>query len=474
MGRTKTRGWLPMVLPVTLRSAVVVTCAWAATWMAYSPPAKAASRTGTLHIVVSGLPRPTKASVIVRGPRGFRRVVRSSTALTAPAGNYILSVTRVRLRHRTGTIPSGSVALPIARTLRDRVRRGRATIVRVRYGTIQSGHVHRLIGAPERLVGSDLAPSAIAVPFGRHPAVGSILTQAPSKSLPTGLFARVTAVKRSGSSAVLSLVPATLDQAFPELSVDTKVALQPMTSGAAQDAFAAGFSPLDLSFGNDFFRCGGAISSGNSFSFKSSMSVAATIDLHLPLIGTPHGQLSLELTGSQSLRFTVSGVHCDASLPVGYLQGVVLGVPVFVQVGVGGSLSSSGMMGTVRGSTSVSVGIAFSGAHVIPIHAVTPGVDSVVDGDGKLTIGPTLRLGIGAFGGNVHLDLSPDVAVTTHSGTHFGCDVDLEANIAGGLTFGPWELNEPATIAKVPLSQGPCTFGYGRDIGAALRNPLTH
>src|SRR5262245_40272511 len=62
--------------------------------LAFDAPGAHASRVrrGSLRVVVSGVPAGSRARVVVRGPRGVRRVLRRTTTIRrAPAGRWTIA-----------------------------------------------------------------------------------------------------------------------------------------------------------------------------------------------------------------------------------------------------------------------------------------------------------------------------------------------------------------------------------------------
>ena len=307
-----------------------------------------------------------------------------------------------------------------------------------------------------------MSPSSITVTRSERAHVGMILTAAPSSGLPAGLFARVIAVRHVGRSDRLTLVPATLAEAFPELSVHADVALHQLSQAPAPDARTAGISPFDFSLGNDFLRCGAPLTGGYSFSAQASLSANAIVDLHFPLFHQPYGQLSVSLTGSAGLAFGLpASLHCDGSVPLPPLVGVVFGVPVYVQVSDVASVQTATAWNVgISGSLSLNGGITFKGRHVNPFFTAKAKPTVTSTGAGQISVGPQLELGIGApeapgfHLANVHLDLSPDDVFTAGSG---GCSLDIQDNLAAGITFGPFQVDWPATIATTNVYNCPKT-----------------
>lgn len=462
-----TGGW-GRVLGRTARALVTVGCKGFAVVVVlagvfvFSAAAQAAS-VGRLRVVVSGLPAGQHADVVVVGPDGFRRPASGPVTLGVRPGRYRLLVREVRISQGTARIPAGSLAIPASGAVRGLVRVGRTVTLSAVYGTIRSARFHELTGGIAGRTGSSLSPSSIKLSGSSSIAVGEIISRAPSPEFPAGLFARVTAVTHRAGRTVIKLVPASLQQAFPELSITGSIGLQPAPhlTRLLKTPWVDGFSPLQFGLTPGDFGCDAPLTSGYSFSASDSLSASAVVDLHFPLFGQPHGQVSVSLDGSQSLGFGLpAGLGCEATVPLPALYGYIFGIPVYIQVAATGSASIvTDWHGTVSGSLSLTAGISFKGSHITPLFTVHPSIKATSTGDGQISIGPQLELGIGAADlANVHLDLSPQDMFTAGSG---GCTLAIVDELTAGIKFWPFSLNEPKTLATHPLYTCPTGHGGG-------------
>jgi hypothetical protein len=97
-------------------------------------------RTGTLRVVVSGLPPGVRADVVVIGPDARRFVLTRSTLLSSLGpGSYRVQVRQIVLRHAASGLAAGSVIEPHTASVTATVRAGRITNLVAGYGTIRSG-----------------------------------------------------------------------------------------------------------------------------------------------------------------------------------------------------------------------------------------------------------------------------------------------------------------------------------------------
>jgi hypothetical protein len=422
-------------------------------------------QTGGLSIVVSGLPTGVAANARVSGPRHFRQKVRESVELSQlTPGVYTISVRTVRIKHAQGGIPARSTALPVASTITVEVGATSSSTAHVEYGTIQNPNVTPLAGTPIEVSGPATDPATIVVPGAGHPKLGAILTQAPSSTLPAGLFDEVTAVTVNGAQATLGLRPATLVEAFPKLDVHTSFPLAPAPSGPAParvkstSAHGAGLSPLEVNLGSDFLSCGGSLEGEPSFSDHQAFSVNDVFELEYESdgLGIPtgvNGEALLTLSGSTSLSFSApAGAHCGGTLPEPALAGVIPGidVPVYAKLSEQATAQATEDLHVeVNAGLSLSGGVLFSGDEITPIASAKPEVSASSSGAGEITVGPSLQLGVGLDAvANVHLGLNPALAFTEQEPS---CSLGLQENLNAGVSLGPVEFSEPLEALEQTL-----------------------
>ena len=118
-------------------------------------------RTGTLRVVVSGLPPGVPAGVVVVGPHAHRHVLsRSAQLRSLDPGAYRVEVSQVLLQDAASGLPAGSVIEPRTAGVTGRVGAGRTTTLVARYRTIRTGIVHADTGPAE-----PIGPAAPASPM---------------------------------------------------------------------------------------------------------------------------------------------------------------------------------------------------------------------------------------------------------------------------------------------------------------------
>jgi uncharacterized repeat protein (TIGR01451 family) len=435
----------------------------------FAAPALARSSSARLRVVVSGLPPSAQANVSLRGPRGFVRRLRGSARLTAaPPGAYEVLVAPVRFAHPYRGVPAGSEAFPSQQRLRIRAVAGSTSVIHVIYGTIRSARVLVLHATPLAITGPASDPRAILLSFRAGAGIGrgAILAQAPTSKLPNGLFDRVVGVRRTRRGKLLSLKPALLSEAFPQLEVHTTVPLEFGSPPAAKPARAASFlNDVDLSFSDDLIpgrlesSCG-APPTGWSLSPFGTLRPTLNVDIHRGFLGLAYGELSVSLAGNIGFEATIpSAVHCGLTIdgPRGEAVVPVAGVPVPVEgsINLGLTLALDGATHVrVQAGATVTAGTDLHGAYGTPIlHTSNRSASGSVTGSGvKLTLGPEVQVGLGLSDVNAHVDGSLFVAGKGSAG---GCEVDLGASAGVGLDL--WSLHASYTPfePEVPLYHCP-------------------
>ena len=421
----------------------------------------AQAKPARLVVRVTGLPPGTHASLALRGPGLTRRLRGSHTFTRVRPGTYTLTVRRVRIGGAHRRVRAGSIALPAVSKKRARVRAGRTARVKAAYGTIVNANVKRPSLGRFTVRGNAVSPSALVLSSSHRVRVGTILTGKPSAKLPAGLFHRVTAVRRSGHKLVVSLRPARLAQAFPQLDIDSQLHMGP-SAVATGSAHAAKLDPLVASLGIDNFRC--SLPLADSFiTARESFGVDAGIQLHIPTffgvpVGLPDGQIWMSLQGSAGLDSLIrKNTGCSANLQLPPLAGAIpvgpVVVPVYVRVGVSGTASiDSDLHQHAAAGFFLRAGMAFHGTHVDNISTASAHAEASASGAGKLSVGPTLRLAVGAADiADVHFDVKPTLAFTASLPAN--CSLDLVGGSQVGISVGPFQLNQPLPAPKLNLAR---------------------
>jgi uncharacterized membrane protein YgcG len=442
-----------------------------------SGSASAAGAT-SLTVSVTGLPAGVAARVIVSGPHRLRLVVMRSTVLSRlRPGLYILRAQQVVISRAIRDLPAGSVSYPTKASSMVVVKRGGRASATVIYGTIRSSHTHVLGVVPSALSGPDNDPSAVTVPRRDALGVSAILAAAPSEKLPFGLFDKVTSVAFNGSEATMSLTPATLEEAFPELDVETRVSFNfgPPFASARSARASSALSDVDLSFSHDLIpgllegSCG-APPSGWSLSPHGAVRPTLNVSLHKGAFSLLYGELSLTLAGDAGFDATLpSGVHCDLTVPGPKADAVIpiAGVPVPVEGAIDLDISLS-LSGAAQVQTDAQLamtgGVDFHGVYGTPILNVKPKASgSVQIAGGKISMGPEMQVGLGLTDINGHVDDSLDVAA---KGSGPGsCEIDIGGSAGVGLDL--WTFHPSFTPISPEVAVYHCPSNSGRSGGGS-------
>ena len=418
--------------------------------------------TGTLRVVVSGLPRDVNANLVVIGPHARRFVLTRSTLLSSLSpGPYRVQVKQIALQHAQSGLPAGSVIEPQATSVIGTVGAGRITNVAAGYGTIRSGIVHALAERPLAVLGSDPSVATGIVLAGRAPFTpGMILTAAPSAALPGGLLDSVTAVKSSGRETVLTLTPATLTAAFPRLDVNQTAPLtaahahasssQAHGAGATDQSVAVNFNADAGADGAFATNCGFSAGSGQGGfvfdpAFAGTVSVATDISYSngagfaasssgLRVLAHIAGRLAVAIPRGVRCQATIAGVHLQGSIIVAGVP-----VPVFATTSLAVSAETTTSL-SEQASVDVAVngGAASNGAlGLAPAgNQGTLTAQSLSPFGGQVDVTPTVEAGIGVGAGldRVAVGAQLELTGTLNPAT---CNLDLNADLADGPARGP-------------------------------------
>jgi hypothetical protein len=187
-----------------------------------------ARSTGGLRMIVSSLPRGTRARIVVTAGKRMRRVVTHSGVLRLPPGRYTVSAGAVHTA-------AGTYYVTVPRR-RERVRAGRIVPVRVSYGTLIPQNT-RAVPASQTvaLSGEPTGPRVLTLTGAAAAAAsaGQFLASGPSSAAPDGYLVKVVGVQRSGENAELQVENATLLEAVPTGEMEFKGELRP-AAGAAR------------------------------------------------------------------------------------------------------------------------------------------------------------------------------------------------------------------------------------------------
>ncbi len=407
--------------------------------------ATSAHRDGALAVRVAGLPRTDRASVVLIGPAGAPRGARTRRTISRVGtvrihgltpGLYRLRARKVKIRHRTGTIRRGAVAMPVKNSVRVRVKSRRTRAVTVRYGTIVNPGVRGVAGHITKVFGNPQSPSAVELDHGPQVHAGSILSAAPSGQLPQGLLAHVVAVHRTRGGSLVQLRPAGIYEVVPNMDFNVPVTLD---SGAQSSAGLV--CKTDSGPGiRPYVRISNAWVSGGWTTTRVAfwdVKTGANADLHFRTAA------GIEIKAD-------AGLSCSLPLPSVGFQGMAGPIPVYGAIRPGAKAEvSGGATMTAEGSTNVTLGAGISG--------VPPGAqphfsfdspdfkfNSQLFASASASLNLDAELGIGvASAANLHVALGNSLAFTATPG-NCSWDLNLGTFSAGGQ-LGPLSISTPNT-----------------------------
>ena len=413
--------------------------------------AQAAPKQTRIAVSVAGLPPGLSGNVTVRGPKVSRTIKRTTTLRVARAGTYTFTVRQIKIRSGRKRVKSGSLIVPTQAKVRIKVKAGKTTKVKLRYGTIINANVKGLSFAGVKFSGDPLSPTTLTLPAKSGVKVGAILTGRPTAKLPAGVFHRVTKVRRSGKNLVVTLKPAHLQEAFPQLDISSKLKFAPgkVTVGAAT---TSAFDPLTASLGTSNFRCTASL--GDSY-IKAGydFDLDAVVEIHIPTVwgiptGAPYGVLSTTFSGSAALDVMLrKNTGCTGQVAAPAISGAIpvgpVLVPTYVQFGLfaTASIGTDIRLGRQR-RLLADGGHGLQGHHVVNLSKASAYADAYVGGSGKFSFGPSVRFAVGAAKlADVHFDAKPALAFSAF--LDLSCSIDIVGGSQVGISFGPFQINQP-------------------------------
>jgi uncharacterized repeat protein (TIGR01451 family) len=445
--------------PRVLSSIVVAAIALSAAPQA----AHAAAKPTRIAVSVKGLPPGIKGSVKVRGPKYAKTLTRSRTLRVPRAGTYTFTVRQVKIRSGRKKVKDGSVALPAVKTTKVKVKTGRTAKAALRYGTIINANVKGLSFAMAAFTGDPTDPRTLTLPASTKVTKGAILTGKPTKSLPAGVFHRVTKVTRKGSKLVVTITPAHLQEAFPQLDIDTNLKFEPGRTTVTQ-ARTSAFDPLTASLGTPYFRCTTSLADSHVNTYQS-LGLDGKVEIHIPTTwgiptGLPYGELALTLSGKAGIDVLLrKNSGCTAQIQAPAIPGSIpvgpVLVPTYVQFGLFATASiGSDIRQNAEAGFSLTAGMAFKGTSVSNTSKASAYANASASGSGKFAVGPSIRLAVGAAGlADVHFDAKPALAFSV--ALDASCSIDIEGGSQVGVSFGPFQINQPLPAPKVNLYRCP-------------------
>jgi hypothetical protein len=476
--------------------AIAVAVWWPAIASAHKAALARGRATGHLRLVVVGLPRGTVASLRLSGP-GFSRTFNGPTTLAARPGVYHARVRAVVVGSHADGVPSGSTLFPSRPVVTVTVRAGKTAVLTVAYGTIRSSHDTTLTGAPRAVIGSPSEPAGLVLDPRQAQRLrpGSIIVSPPSGALPDGLFDRVVTVSKTHAGVALTLREASLEEAFPRLSVNQEVNLAAPPTGASAARVAADEGGWELSIDKELIEstlseeCAAATQPLPSFTPLGSIGSTLNVDLEGGLFRPLEGDIELHLTGTLgfaatlpklSCKFSVPFVSFETAIPIGGLMVPVEGEvtaqlqlqtanPIALKAQVSATAVGRLVLSHGHGTPSVSLAASASGS-ASPLLTAPPDQTTTVDDPTKLTVavdeseakaalGLAAQVGLGIKKLNVHLEeLAGVYDKIPLSG---GCEIGWEKELAVGIDLFAFKRKYEITHTETPWYRCPSPPGGG-------------
>lgn len=453
-----------------------------------SPSYPTGQNDAALCLTIQGLPPELAAGVTITGPGGFTATATASrTFKNLAPGTYTIASKSVAFPKAISDVPAGSKAYPNDEEIQVAVVAHKSAHATVDYGNIVSSRVRSLTPDVLALTGKPTDPRTVTVAKAGHPTVGQIVIQVASQKLPAGLLHKVTAVTVSGKTARLTVTPAHLIDAFPQIDFDQHIDLQssdPVKAKVAAAALPA--AELGLKMGN--FTCQVPVSD-SSITMTDTVTVGTDVAMDVPKrwgvpVGLPYGKIAMTVGVSRELAMLLrKNLGCTASVTLLTKPGVIqvgpVPVPVFFQLGAGGSLKvgAGDLTGNAAAGFSVTGGLAFNGTRITNLSTSSGSGSVSLNGAGKVSLGPTFKFAIGVPSvvkgvpnADVNLALNPSLALTGN--TNGTCTLDLVGTVQVGVQYGPIKLNQPLITPTKNLYKCPTTPPTGTTLAVQHTAPL--
>jgi hypothetical protein len=426
---------------------------------------------GTLRISASGLHHGEHPRLLVRGPHGFqRRVHAGKHALTLTrlrAGSYRITAKSTTLA-AAAKIPAGSRDYASPTHVKARVRAGRTARVKLRYGNVIVPGVRISTPAPQSFTGTATNPTSITLPGGSKVKVGQIVYYPPSARFPLGVFSKITAISHQGATVTVTLSPAALSDAFPEINVRVVLPISRPGGGAADRVFAtpvAHAAGLSFDFVNGPFSCGSSLSTPPTLSLPVSLSPSLDAQLHKPLFGSLTARFVIGLSGSAGIKlFVPEDTGCDVEFPgagpfpIGVIPIGPIEIPVTASVKPSASIRTQGELKVDAGvSLTTHAGFTYSGGQFSRVFDASPSGHATAEfPGGSFKIGPELQIAAGlaeTLDANVSVGLFHAIQGSASS-WQIGLDLDVEAALEaegiGSLKLPVFEKFFPTSSYGIP------------------------
>jgi len=417
---------------------------------ALSGPVRGA-RDARLRVRIANVPRGKRARVIVRGPNGFRRVLRRSRTFThAAPGRWTVEALPIAGARTT--------SYTAARVTRLRIARGARAVANAAYTQVVFNTTR--VADPDAIVRVDRDGQRMRVVVrdpARMLADARVLSSGVGPRTPDGLLVAIDRIAYDGGEATIVGRLAALTDIGPmaRLRATPRLTVTPAAIASAVGHAAASDSPGNF---DKPYQCSGGVDA----SVAGGVGMQIGADLGVGWGGwldpfTIKAHLILEFDQQAKLRFTVAGKG-TCELDVALLKKPIEFSPVTIAVGpvvvvivpklnfhitAEGTVKAS-VSTMVYQSASLKAGVKWDGSRLSPVKDAswrtsytTPSVSA--DGSLKAAIGPRLVFSIyGAGGPYLSTGAFGRLAVTTDGDPWWKLTAGLQAG--AGLEFKVWKF----------------------------------
>jgi hypothetical protein len=392
--------------------------------------------TGTLKIVISGLPKATNASVTVREPNGHLLGLKASKTITgAPAGSWVITARSVDVKEKAATY------YPNVTTTHVTLKSKAVGTVTVKYlSAVSNKTLVASKGAVQSASTTNGTETVTVSDPGQTVNPGDTLTAGASSATPDGLLLHVATVTRSDGVDSVTGTPASLTDIGPQANINvvTGPLGTPGSNTQAEGANVDSVSHAGESSLSDPLSCSGSTSGsvGGTVSFTPSINFAlawggllkpSTFTASASMSGTEQATLRAEIDAGASCTF-------DQSVPP---EPIVLAI-IDVQVGPAPIIITPELDfeleadGTVDGRIAASAtqtlrataGLSWNGSSLSPIASLSNSFSSQA---------PTVTLD-----GTLHAQVGPKLTFTLDGVAGPYITADAFATLTASLASTPW------------------------------------
>jgi uncharacterized repeat protein (TIGR01451 family) len=168
----------------------------------------------------------------------------------------------------------------------------------------------------------------------------------------------------------------------------------------------------------------------------------------------------MTLSGKASLDILLrKNTGCTAQIQAPPISGAIPVGPVLVPTYVRFGLFATASIGSdirqhAEAGFSLTAGMSFKGTSVKNESKASAYAEASASGSGKFAVGPSIRFAVGAANlADVHFDAKPALAFSAF--LDLSCSIDIEGGSQVGVSFGPFQINQPLPAPKYNLYRCP-------------------